>query len=820
MTSGTWNDKVSALTLVVQESPLHTRRQFETLLGLASKRSRDNALTALAALKDMLAQGHVLPKDRKLRYFAKQPSLLSAFQGSKTWSPGDELPGGLTKQHLLYWAYEDWLKRSYFEILRLMESWLGDAIENARTRSLDFVFELLKEKPEQEENLLRLLVNKLGDTNNKIASKASHRILRLQAFHPSMKAILASAIQSEILLKPGQNNHAKYYAAITLNQFVLTASDPDTANKLLDIYFGVFVDLLNKSKTETKQGKRSLKPTEGEDKKRKSKPSLPPDDPSNPDKQLEDKLVAQILTGIHRAFPYTSQENTEQLERHIQTLFSITHSSNFGTSLRALTLLHTITSSHTAVINSSNMRDRFMRSLYESLLDPRLISATGKHTMYLNLLYRSLKDESNMARVKAFVKRLLQICAVHEPPFMVSVLYLVNELVHAFPSLKSMATQAEAFFDESDNEEVFHDVPDDDATVDADNAGLHNSSKSDQHSTSLKYRGYDPRKRDPLHANADLATLWDVNPYIQHYHPSVTLFAKSLMPSSSMHKAQKPLRPDPASHSLTHFLDRFAYRNPKPVRDASSGDPKALRGQSLMQPALASSGTTDHFLTSHTGKGETPVSSELFWQKRADQVAPDDVFFHRYFSAVGPSRKAAKDRKSTDQSAGTGAGAEEFDDEIGANEDEIWKALVSSRPGVEEEEEEEDEGDDEVDDAGVDEDFEKAMMNGSDDSDEFGGVELNLESDDEEADDGEAGGTMAELDGDVDGVDHGEVELEDDEDIFGAEENEAEESHSEDEDAKSKRKAKRRKLTSLPTFASVDDYAKMIEDGEADRDNA
>lgn len=71
MQTGTWSDKVSALTLVIQESPLHTRKHFEQLLGLAGKRSRDNALAALAALKDMLAIGHVLPKDRKLRYFER-----------------------------------------------------------------------------------------------------------------------------------------------------------------------------------------------------------------------------------------------------------------------------------------------------------------------------------------------------------------------------------------------------------------------------------------------------------------------------------------------------------------------------------------------------------------------------------------------------------------------------------------------------------------------------------------------------------------------------------------------------------------------------
>jgi len=56
MASGTLEDKVSALTLLVQESPLHTMKAFENLLGLAKKKSRNQALMAVAALKDLLVR--------------------------------------------------------------------------------------------------------------------------------------------------------------------------------------------------------------------------------------------------------------------------------------------------------------------------------------------------------------------------------------------------------------------------------------------------------------------------------------------------------------------------------------------------------------------------------------------------------------------------------------------------------------------------------------------------------------------------------------------------------------------------------------------
>ena len=81
--------------------------------------------------------------------------------------------------------------------------------------------------------------------------------------------------------------------------------------------------------------------------------------------------------------------------------------------------------------------DRFLRTLYESLLDPRLLKSS-KQTMYLNLLYRSLKSDVSVRRVKAFVKRLLQVIVLHEPPFACAALYLVGELSSTFPSIKSM----------------------------------------------------------------------------------------------------------------------------------------------------------------------------------------------------------------------------------------------------------------------------------------------------------------------------------------------------------------------------------------------
>jgi len=65
MASGTLNDRVSALTLLVQESPLHTTKSLDKLMAMAEKKSRTESVKSIESLKDLFIGG-VLP-NRKLK---------------------------------------------------------------------------------------------------------------------------------------------------------------------------------------------------------------------------------------------------------------------------------------------------------------------------------------------------------------------------------------------------------------------------------------------------------------------------------------------------------------------------------------------------------------------------------------------------------------------------------------------------------------------------------------------------------------------------------------------------------------------------------
>lgn len=754
MTSGTMSDKVSALTLAIQESPVHKIKALETLMNLAGKKSREQAIAALGALVDLLGNGVVLPSDRRLRLFRNQPGLLGTLQkySVTSWNAEKPLPGKLSKAHLIMWAYEEWLKDAYFKIIQLLELWCGDEIEYSRSRSLDFVFGLLRDKPEQEANLLRLLVNKLGDREKKIASRASYLILQLLTIHPAMKPIVIKTIEDEVLLRPGQTIRTKYYAINTLNQTILSVKEPQVADTLVRIYFDLFVALLKMGalgsigSADAKQGKGGRKkPAKEAVDSAAAKPG------AVPDTETAEKMVSAILTGVNRAVPFSNTDEAT-LEGHLDTLFRITHSSNFNTAVQALMLVQQLSvTKHIAV-------DRFYRTLYESLMDPRLIRSS-KQALYLNLLYRSLKNDVDVRRVKAFVKRMLQVCYLHEAPFVCGILFLVAQLEDTFPDLKTLVNEPE---EDEEDEEHYVDAPSEPQEATSPTAA-----------SGSKKSSYDGRKGDPRWSNAEKSCLWEIIPYFAHFHPSVSVFAANLL------VRQKSLpKPELANHTLINFLDKFVYKNPK------TSDTK--RGASIMQPMLAA-GSAAHVVVPGRAKNQSNVNSAEFWNKKQEDIAAEDVFFHAYFSQIGKSGQEAKGKKSKKD------GADGEDEEM--DEDEIWDALVNSRPEVG------GEGDD------VDMDMDE------DDMSDLGSLLDMSDDDDEDEDD------------DMDaGVEDGDDAMEDDGDMADVWEDDDEASSDGEEPSAKKGKGKddkggkmrKKELKKLPMFATADDYAALL----ADEDDA
>lgn len=839
--SGTHQDKLSALVLLVRESPIHAVAELERLRGMAGWRDgapssgggRDQRMATVRALADWWVTGGG-KEAGKLKYFADQPLLAHP---------------DVTDRHLLVYAFEDFLKKFFFNVLQILEVLSHDTLAYVRTKALDVTFELLSGNAEQEQNLLRLGVNKLGDTDRTVASKASHHILLLMQVHPAMKTVVAREVSAIVLKttltgaagsanagahmrfdnddkkkdgdKAGSevNQHGRYYGLITLNQMTLTSKDRDAAGRLVEVYFEVFREILGEEQKKGEDEKTNAADGVDEnvtgkvEKWRGRRKGAKPKGGRKAAQEKEDlveshdaKLVAAVLTGINRALPFAKIDD-KLFNDYMDTLFKICHAGTFNTSIQALQLIFQVCQSRQSV------SERFYRTLYESLFDPRLLTSS-KQVMYLNLLFKALKVDASLPRVMAFVKRLLQMLSLHQPPFICGALYLLGELFETTPGLRRMLIEPE-----DDGEEHF---------VDADAK----PKAAEAESSASAATAYDGKKREPMYAHAETSCLWELVPFLDHFHPSVSLQASQLLTGQPITGS-----PDISFNTLISFLDKFVYRNPK-----KTVQPK---GASIMQPAAVNDHTGNVMRTRGPRVGEegSSVNTEAFWRKKVEDVPVDQLFFHKFFSAKLAQKDAAAAKRSKKAKADDDedfnsddmpelpsdvedmedsdaeAEAAEDDDEADDSdpeEAEIWNAMKASMPDV---------GDDmglSEDDSDSDDD----MVDYSDDDEEEDDDE-DEESEAEAVPKSKKGKGKAPASDDEDSETDGEdfPDFDDDEDdlipldempdeVLGGSASEEEE---EDEAAgakrrrKEERKANKKQRREAATFASYEDYAALIE---------
>ncbi|XP_048660500.1 CCAAT/enhancer-binding protein zeta isoform X3 [Marmota marmota marmota] len=318
-------------------------------------------------------------------------------------------------------------------------------------------------------------------------------------------------------------------------------------------------------------------------------------------------------------------------------------------------------------LSSGNKDSRDRRKM----LDPGLMMCS-KQAMFLNLVYKSLKADIVLRRVKAFVKRLLQVTCTQMPPFICGALYLVSEIFKAKPGLRSQLND----HPESDDEENFVDIGDDEDIekfTDADKETEMDTMKKVQteeavpesdtdttkpktpswvHFDNLKggkqLKTYDPFSRNPLFCGAENTSLWELKKLSEHFHPSVALFAKTILQGNYIQYSGDPLQ----DFTLMRFLDRFVYRNPKPHKGKENTD------SVVMQPKRKHFSKDTHGLA---------VNSKEFLAKEESQIPVDEVFFHRYYKKVAIVKE--KQKRSADEESIEDVDDEEFEKMIDTFED-------------------------------------------------------------------------------------------------------------------------------------------------------
>ena len=357
--------------------------------------------------------------------------------------------------------------------------------------------------------------------------------------------------------------------------------------------------------------------------------------------------LSALLTGVNRAFPYLRDK--EALLKHIDALFRLVHDSSFATSTQALTLISHIAfggershvsaaptkavkkakqsregdnkgSEEASVVDqkedgaTGSLLDRFYRALYNQLLSDQVCTRT-RNTLFLNLLYRSMKYDPSERRTLAFLKRIV-ICSTQCPPQIAAgLIFMCAEVCKSKKFLIRMLIRSDVVEGTNIGEDKY-DGNSNDYKGKSRETAVMNKSKTGENglphssdtaaATGDSFGVYDGTKREPLFAVTGAApALWELALMRHHFHPSVRAFSRSFL--EPPHEVL--FHGDPTTEfSLTSFLNRFAYKNPKKLNESKKSH----------RPMPAP---------------EEPVNNPDFILSDLSEVAPDKAFFHKFFGA-------------------------------------------------------------------------------------------------------------------------------------------------------------------------------------------
>lgn len=114
------------------------------------------------------------------------------------------------------------------------------------------------------------------------------------------------------------HDHAKYYGIITLNQVVLTRGQAEVAGKMIEVYFEIFGDVLGRLPDEDKVGEGDEEGKDDTDGKKRKRGGGEKDGKKGGKKgakkdgevgENDSKLIAAVLTGVNRAFPFANLDD-------------------------------------------------------------------------------------------------------------------------------------------------------------------------------------------------------------------------------------------------------------------------------------------------------------------------------------------------------------------------------------------------------------------------------------------------------------------------------------------------------------------------------
>ncbi|KAI8126153.1 hypothetical protein FF38_10983 [Lucilia cuprina] len=541
---GTAKDRANAGALLVTSNPLANLDSLSTLIGF-TKISNKSSAEVIAIVTDLWKEV-LLPPHRKLY------SLHMRGSDWKLVRKDTNLTKEQQRKIYAYWHFENELKDQYFEFLKNIQQGIQTGQENNKTVSILTASQLLSFAPEKEQMLLTMLINKLGDPVAKIASKALHHLTDVAHRHPNMCGVIVNETE-KLLFRNNISERAQHFALCYLAS-IAPAGRPEVCTKLVHICFSLFKVLVQKG-------------------------------------AINNRTMQAILRCLQKAIleAKPAAGSTELLSKEMQdTIYRLVHLADIRVSIQTLGLLLQL------VTVKTEKSDRFYNALYIKMLDMNLITIGVKSAaQLLHIVHRAIFIDANIPRAQAFIKRLLQLALCMPSNVAAGCLIVIHKLLRSRKelcleqdskssngsnSIKVSVTDEELAKFDSDGEEKYDDVKDaSEEKIEEKKTDTSNVESSWHHSkvaaceSEGKVRELNPSKYDPYHrvpafAGAEYSLRNELILLREHFHPTVQVFAESILNNKRIDYYGDPLR----DFGLPHFLERFSFKNPKKLDQEKS----------------------------------------------------------------------------------------------------------------------------------------------------------------------------------------------------------------------------------------------------------
>lgn len=586
---GTYSDKIAALTIKIQEDPLHNVKAIQNLISMVKIGKKQQCSLVIDSLTELFTR--VLLKTELLTFEHQPLSELSKLDDLKQ-----------RKLLLSSWLFEEKLKNLYAAFVEALSTVGLDSVPINREKSISAMNRLLINSTECEVQLVQYLVNKFGDTVHKVASKAMYTLRLVLKHRSNLSQIIFEEVR-KLLFRSNINKRAQYYGICFLTQI----DTKEMAKEVIELYLSFF-------KACVKTG------------------------------AIDSRLIGALLVGVNKSYP---QIRSGIQPEQVQTMYKIVHLSPFNISLQALLLIRQlenndryysalyrkilderlISTSHQAIlihlIHKSIWDDKcmermiaFMKRIFQvSLYCPvPLVSGLFCMTSRLMKKHKGIIGKSKFEEIK--------IETITKPPA------ILND------TIKEEEVEEEKYFDVQSNISSSTQTPEKSSWYHVKAPQIINEPEVLQVPKEREITNfYDYTSRNPRYAGGEHAILAELIPLSRHYHPSVATFASKIIAGKSIYYDGNPL----ADFTLLHFLDRFSFKNPK--------KPRQGQGEEIEELFRSVGTSRKHYVPK--GLKSMSVVSEEYLRHEEKQIPLDEVFLYKYLKQRPKQHK--KEVENTDE---------------------------------------------------------------------------------------------------------------------------------------------------------------------------